>query len=130
MDAPCTTANSDKTSDALTSNGIKDAVCLVDIPMPSVDESQSDINICKDGIATPHSNSIEPSTANITAIGIISSEKSQNDIHRQFSLISVPPPPPPSETKTTFSSNIVITTQRTVKHLLFNSTIELELELE
>lgn len=117
VDAPSLVASTEKISDAQTSNGIKDAVCLVDIPMPSVDESQSDnLTTSKDGIVTSNANSVEPSPGET---GNNSSEKSQNDLHRQFNLISVPPPPPPSEPKTTFSSNIVITPQRTVNQQRF-----------
>lgn len=106
--------SSDQINDAQISNGIKDPMCLVDIPMPSANESQSDTTTSKDGILTSNTNSIEQSPGEI---GISSTEKSQNDMQRQFNLISAPPPPPPEhehEPKSTFSSNIVITTQRTV----------------
>lgn len=116
MDAPNTTNSSDKISDAQASNGIKDAVCLVDIPMPSADENQSDTTTSKDGTTT--FTSIELSSGDAANN---SSEKSQTDLHRQFNLISVPPPPPPSEPKTSFVSNILITTQHTVK--IFSSTL-------
>lgn len=104
--------SSDKIGDAQTSNGLKDAVCLVDIPMPSADESQNDKTTSKEEAAASNTNTntIEQSLEE----RINSSEKTQTDLHRQFNLISVPPPPPPNETKTTFVSNIVITTQRTV----------------
>lgn len=110
--APSLATSSEKISDAQTSNGIKDTVCLVDIPMPSVDESQIETTTSKDGTVTSNANSVEPSPGD--SGNNQTSEKSQNDLHRQFNLISGPPPPPPSDPKASFSSNIVINTQRTV----------------
>lgn len=112
MDAPNTeTTKSDQIDDAQTSNGIN----IIDIPMPSVNESQSDTATSENYYGNTASNnnsntnSIEPSPGET---GI----KAQNDVQRQFNLISVPPPPPPAEhePKSTLSSNIVISTQRTV----------------
>lgn len=112
MDSAGVATSSDKIGEAQTSNGMKDAVCLVDIPMPSADESQNDRTTSKEEATTSNTNTIEQS---LDEERINSSEKTQTDLHRQFNLISVPPPPPPNETKTTFVSNIVIATQRTVK---------------
>lgn len=80
--------------------------------MPSVDESQNDTTTSKDVAITSNANSIEPSPGD----GGINqtSDKSQNDLNRQFNMISGPPPPPPNDPKASFSSNIVITPQRTV----------------
>lgn len=111
MDSAANAAtSSDKISDAQTSNGIKDAVCLVDIPMPSADEIQNDKTTSQEGTTISNANLTEPSPGEPK---VNSSEKVQSDLHRQFNLISVPPPPPPSEPKANVS-NIVISTQRTV----------------
>lgn len=109
-------ASSNQIKDAQTSNGIKDPMCLVDIPMPSANESQSDTTTSKDAIPLTNTNPIGPSPGEM---GNSSSERSQNDMHRQLNLISAPPPPPPEhvhEPKSTLSANITITTttQRTV----------------
>lgn len=117
VDAPNIETTTDQIDDAQTSNGIKDAVCLVDIPMPSANESQSDTTTSKDGTVATSTNSNQPSPGGET--GINSTEEAQNDMQRQFNLITVPPPPPPEhEPKSTFSSNIVISTQRTVNIFL------------
>lgn len=108
--------SSNQINDAQTSNGIKEPMCLVDIPMPSANESQSDTTTSKDGIPLSNTNPIEPSPGEMA---ISSAEKSQNDMQRQLNLISAPPPPPPEhvhvhEPKSTLSANITIATQRTV----------------
>lgn len=116
MDAASSATSSEKISDAQTSNGIKDSVCLVDIPMPSSDESQIDKTTSKEG-TTSNANSI-PSPGETK---INSTEKAQFDLQRKFNLISVPPPPPPTEPKLTFSANIVINTQRSVRYTVFRT---------
>lgn len=126
MDAASSATSSEKISDAQTANGIKDPVCLVDIPMPSSEESQIDKTTSKEGVAAV----ITISTTTITNTNSIPSpgetkinsiEKTQFELHRKFNLISVPPPPPPTESKCTFSSNIVINTHRSVNYLQFKS---------
>lgn len=129
MDAASSATSSEKISDAQTANGIKDPVCLVDIPMPSSEESQIDKTTSKEGVAAvitisttttttiTNTNSIpSPGETKINSI-----EKTQFELHRKFNLISVPPPPPPTELKCTFSSNIVINTHRSVNYLQFKS---------
>lgn len=104
--------SSEKVIDTKTSNGMKDTVCLVDIPMPSADESHNGKTTSKEGPVTSNAN-ITEQTPDEEKIN--SSDKTRTDFHRQFNLISVPPPPPPSEPKITLASNIVIATHRTVK---------------
>lgn len=124
MDAASSATGSEKISDAQTANGIKDPVCLVDIPMPSSDESQIDKTTSKEGVAavitTSATTITNTNTNSIPSPGGTkknSFEKTQFELHRKFNLISVPPPPPPTESKCTFSSNIVINTHRSVNHL-------------
>lgn len=98
---------------------MKNSVCLVDnlvdIPMPSADESQNDKSTSKEGAVTSNTNTLQQSPT--VEERIDSSDKTQTDLHRQFNLISVPPPPPPSDPKT-FVTNTVIATQRAVKFIL------------
>ncbi|XP_055306762.1 cyclin-dependent kinase 12 isoform X2 [Sitodiplosis mosellana] len=119
VDSASISTSSEKTNDLQTSNGMKDAVCLVDIPMPSADESQNDKTTSKEGITTSNAKTTEKSPGEES---INSSDKTHTDLHRQFNLISVPPPPPPSEPKATFVSNIVIATQRT--ETIINTTVD------
>lgn len=93
---------SDKTNDAQTSNGTKDAVCLVDIPMPSADESQNEKTTPKEGAASSQKTEHSPGE-----IKTNSPDKLQTDLHRQFNLLSRPPPPPPNEPKAPTGSNTV-----------------------
>lgn len=118
MDAASSATSLEKISDAQTSNGIKDSVCLVDIPMPSSDESQIDKTTSKEGTTSNASSIPSPGETKIN-----STEKAQYDLHRKFNLISVPPPPPPTEPKLTFSANIVINTQRSVRYAVFRTLL-------
>ncbi|XP_031624141.1 cyclin-dependent kinase 12 isoform X2 [Contarinia nasturtii] len=120
VDSASVSTCSDKISDAQTSNGMKDTVCLVDIPMPNADESQNDKNTSKEVATISNPNTTEQSSDDTKTN---STEKTQSDLHRQFNLISVPPPPPPNEPKSTSVSNIVISsTQRTE---MVNNTVDL-----
>lgn len=123
MDAPSLEASSNQINDAQTSNGIKDPMCLVDIPMPSANESQSQTTTSKDGILISNTNSNE----SLGELGASLSEKSQNDMQRQLNLISAPPPPPPDDQnpKSTLSSNVAASTQRTVN--MFNFILHLRI---
>lgn len=128
VDAASSATSSEKISDAQTANGMKDPVCLVDIPMPSSDESQIDKTTSKEGVAavitTSTTTTTITNTSSIPSPGetkINSFDKTQFELHRKFNLISVPPPPPPTELKCTFSSNIVINTHRSVNYLQFKS---------
>lgn len=107
MDSASAATSSEKIDTAQASNGIKDTVCLVDIPMPSADESQNDKTTSKEGVTISYAAELGETRVN-------SADKVQSDLHRQFNLISVPPPPPPSDFKSILVSNTVISTQRTV----------------
>lgn len=113
VDSANATTNADMNINAQTSNGIKNVVCLVDIPMPSIDDGQSLKPTSKEATETLNTDSVETLSSKT---GINSSETAQTDLQRQFHLISVPPPPPPGEPETSLISNIVIPTTRTVNN--------------